>query len=200
MFALLVVGPQLLHWLDLDEFRHCFESELVGKRLVDHLELPIFGIEFEVVEVLMGGLDEDHEVDLVLLIIFLFNLESFDEETFEIFLEGFVHFVVFALSFMVLLVHLLDPLSELPHDGGLDLASLQLGLLEGVDQLLRPLLGGFLCKDQLRLFWLGRKVIFWCCGIHMVHKLVRICLCFLDLEQGRRGFDELNVVGGEKAQ
>ena len=54
-----------------------------------------------------------------------------------------MNFVVFAFSLVILLVHLLDPLSELPHDSGLDLACLKFWLLEGVDQLLRPV-GGVL--------------------------------------------------------
>ena len=149
VFALLVSCPQSLHWLDLDEFRHCFECELVGKSLIDYLKLPIFGIKLEVLEVFVGGFDEDHEVDLVLVEIFLFNVESIEVEIFEIFPEGFVNFVVFALSFIIVFVHLLDPLSELPHDCSLDLTCLQFGLLERVNQFLGPLLGGLLHGNQL---------------------------------------------------
>lgn len=195
--ALLVVLPQSLHWLNLDKFRHCFEGELVGKSLVDDLELPIFGIKFEVLKVFIRCLDEDHEVDLVLVEILLFDVESLEVELLEIFPERFVNFVVFALSFIIFLVHFLDPLSELPHDCGLDLTCLQFGLLERVDQLLGPLLGGLLLGNWLRLCWLGRKII--CCCIHLVHEWVRICLCFLDLEL-RLTLEELLMVRCNKTQ
>lgn len=178
--ALLVVGPQFLHRLNLDEFRHCFECELERKSLIDNLKFSVVGVKFEILEVLVGGFDEDHEVDLVLVEILLFNVESSEVERFEIFPERLVNFVVFALSFIIFFVHLLDPLSELPHDCGLDLTRLQFGLLERVDQFLGPLLGGFLYRNDLgRLSWLSRKVI--CTSIHLVHEWVRIRLSFLDL-------------------
>lgn len=157
MFAPLVDGPQSLHWLDLHELCHGFEGELQSKCLIDYLQFPIFGVKFQVFEVFVGRFDEDHEIDLMFVEIFFLNIKSSHEKLLEIPLERFVNFVVLAFSLIVLLVHFLDPLSELAHNRGLDFTCLQFGLLKGVDQFLAPLilLDGLFLGHKFRLSWLS---------------------------------------------